>query len=79
MALREMGPEAKAAMPALAELLRDRDGYIRSTAAHALERMGSEAVPCVVPMLWDRDAHVRELAVQTLRLIGLEAKAAIPR
>jgi len=69
LALREMGPEAKAAIPALAQLLRDPDGYIRITAAHTLERMGTDAVPSLVPLLRDPDARARELAANSLRQI----------
>ena len=78
-ALREMGPEAKFAIPALAELLRDQDAYVASDASQTIAKMGPEAVPCVTPLLRDRQPHVRELAAQTLRQIGLQAALSGPQ
>ena len=78
MALREMGPESRAAIPALAQLVRDPDGYVRISAAHTLEKMGAAAVPALASLLRDRDYRVRELAAETLRSIGQDAKAAVP-
>jgi hypothetical protein len=78
MALRELGPAAKPAIPALAQMLRDSDGYLRITAAHTLDRMGADAVPSLVPLLRDYDPRVRVLAAETLRSIGLDAKDAVP-
>ena len=78
MALREMGPDAKPAIPVLAQMLRDPDGYLRVTAAHTLDRMGADAVPSLVPLLRDCDPRVRALVAETLRAIGPDAKAAIP-
>jgi HEAT repeat protein len=78
VALRDMGPKAKAAIPALAELLRDRDGFVVLDASRTLEKMGLEAVPSLVQLLSDPDPHVRELAARTLGRIEPEAKAAIP-
>jgi len=79
MALREMGPEAKAAIPALAQLLRDEDGYLRVTAAHTLDRMGSEAAASLVPLLRDPDPRVRELAAHCLRQIQSEIGLGDPK
>jgi len=67
-ALQAIGPKAtKAAIPALAELLRDKDRIVRIDASHALVRMGPDAVPIVAALLHDADARVRELAMQTLQ------------
>jgi HEAT repeat protein len=67
--LREMRPEAKAAIPALAQLMRDPDGYLRITAAHTLERLGVDSVPSLVLLLRDPDPRVRGLAATSLRQI----------
>jgi HEAT repeat protein len=74
-----MGPEAKAAIRALAELLRDRDGYVAIDASHTLGRMGLEAVPSLAELLRDENPRVRELAVRTLRQIGSEAALGGPK
>jgi HEAT repeat protein len=78
MALREIGADAKSAIPALAQMLRDPDGYLRTIAAHTLETFKADAVPSVVPMLGDCDPRVRALAAETLRAIGPDARAAVP-
>jgi HEAT repeat protein len=68
LALQAIGPKlSKAAIPALAVLLCDKDGYVRIDAAHTLVRMGIDAVPSVTAMLCDADPRVRELALRTLQ------------
>jgi hypothetical protein len=44
-ALGQIGPEAKAAVPALRDALRDEDGGVRRLAAAALEKIDPEAAP----------------------------------
>ena len=78
LALAELGPAAKAAIPDLAKVLRDPDRYVATDAGRILEKMGADAVPSVVEMLQDPDPRVRELAVRTLQQIGADAKAAVP-
>lgn len=78
LALRDMGPEAKAAIPALAQRLRDIDGYVAIDSAQTLKGMGPEAVPGLTPLLRDCEPRVRELAVRTLRQIGSEAISVSP-
>ena len=76
---REMGPDGKAAIPALAEVLRDRDRYVAVDASHVLERMGPEAVPSLVALLRDCQPRVRQLAALTLRQIGSDAVLVSPQ
>ena len=78
LALHEMGPMAKAAIPALTRRLGDEDCYVAADAAHCLDSLGSEAAANVVPLLWDYRPRVRKLAAQTLGRIGADAKAAVP-
>jgi HEAT repeat protein len=74
-----MGPEAKTAVPALTELLKDDDEWVRRAAAWALGKIGPEAktaTPALTELL--RDKWVRQTAASTLGNIGPEAKTAIP-
>jgi HEAT repeat protein len=77
-ALFAIGPEAKAAVPALAAALKDADRVVREVSALALRRLGPEAkaaVPALVEVLrQDKDEFVRWKAAYALRHIGLEAK-----
>lgn len=80
-ALGQIGPEAKTAVPALAELLKDAESYVRSTAAGALGQIGPEAkgaVSGLIELLKDTESWVRSNALDTLGKIGPEAKPAVP-
>ena len=78
VSLRDMGVRAKTAIPALARLLADDDGYIAADAAHTLEDLGSDSTASILPMLSDSQPRVRELAARTLAGIGVPAKAGVP-
>jgi HEAT repeat protein len=77
-ALLALGPQAKAAVPALALALKDADRTVRELAALALRRLGPHAkgvVPALVEVLrQDKDEFVRWKAAFALRHVGLEAK-----
>ena len=88
-ALGQIGPEAKAAVPALAQVLKDDDSSIRTAAARALGNIGTAAVPALLKALQNDDARVRAAsvtglgqispnAVSALGEIGADAKAAVP-
>ena len=47
-ALRQLGPAAKAAIPALIETLNDREPPVRVEASLALAAIGTEAVPALI-------------------------------
>jgi HEAT repeat protein len=68
-ALAEIGPEAHAAEPALARVLRSRDGITRINAAAALWRIEGNKVdvmPVLLEGLEDADADARDKAATTL-------------
>jgi FOG: HEAT repeat len=46
--LRQLGPAAKAAIPALIETLNDREPPVRVEASLALAAIGTEAVPALI-------------------------------
>jgi HEAT repeat protein len=81
VALREMGPSGKAAVPALIERLSDSDGTIRLHSAIALGNMGSgakEAVPYLKPFLQDKRHTVRVYVANALWKIEHDAKLVLP-
>jgi HEAT repeat protein len=73
--LAEMGPKAKAAVPALIPLLKDKSEFVRSPARTALARIGEDAVPALVEILADKN---NDQACLVLCTIGPAAKAAVP-
>jgi HEAT repeat protein len=68
-----IGPAAKDAVPALAEVLKDKDDLMRSGAALALGRVGPAAVPTLTELAKDKDAGVRRAAAWSLG--GIEPAA----
>jgi HEAT repeat protein len=84
-ALRNMGPAAKEALPALRKInlqwVRDEQAYVRKYAIDALDSMGchdTEVIAALVRALKDKDHQVRAAAVGALGAIGPAAKAALP-
>lgn len=76
-----IGPEGKAAVPALIEALKDGDKDVRSFAAEALGGIGKEAgpaAPALVEALKDKEPGVRGSAAGALFALGPEAKGAVP-
>ncbi len=79
-ALGRIGPQAKKAIAALTEALKEKRGYGegRSSAAEALGRIGPEAksaIPALTELLRDEDKFVRRAAAKGLAGIR---RAAIP-
>lgn len=71
--LAEIGPAAKAAVPALVERLQDERSWIRSSAAHGLGGIGPEAA-VAIPALeraaeGDEDERVRQAATEAIEVI----------
>ena len=77
-ALQLIGPDAKAAVPALARVLHGQERVARWDAAYALASIGKDAVPALVAALNDQDPEARTAAITALLHIGPGAEAAIP-
>lgn len=78
-------PCAQKAIPALTEVLKDSDAFVRQWAAFALGNLGyhfgpllTVAVPGLAALLRDEDCVVREWAAMALGFIGAAARPAIP-
>src|SRR5262249_38715212 len=74
-----LGPQARGAVPALAEALRDADGAVRRMAAAALGDIGPHArsaAPALIAALGDAQPGVRRRAV--LALVEVGAAEALP-
>ena len=75
------GRDVKTAVPALIELLKDEDLWVRRFAASALGKFGPDAkiaVPALEELLGDKSAWVRQACAEALGRIGPEAKITIP-
>ena len=74
----QVSPPVKECLPALVELLRDRDYNIRQSAGQALEKVGrraGEVAPALRGLLKERDPFVRVLAARVLGRTGPEGEA----
>ena len=79
--LSDIGPDAKAAVPALIKALEDDDESVRTAAARALGNIGpaaKEAVPSLILALRDDEWSIREDTAEALGKIGPAAKEAVP-
>lgn len=77
--LGEIGPNAKTAVPALTESLKDKECYVRSDAALALREIGPEArtaIPALTELLNDKDQWVQLAAAEGVAKIGADPKPA---
>lgn len=91
--LRGLAFDAVAAIPALAEALRDLDEQVRAYCAHALLDIGhavhrrvpsalptlTATIPVLVTALSDQYAEVRSLAAGALGVVGPAAASAVPK
>ncbi|MCY7321367.1 MAG: HEAT repeat domain-containing protein, partial [Phormidesmis sp. CAN_BIN36] len=80
-AIREMGSDAKTAIPSLVIALQDSRPEIRLKAIDSLAVIGATAkaaVPDLQNALKDPDEQVRQSAAKALGNIGVNAKAAVP-
>jgi HEAT repeat protein len=67
-----------AAIPALAELLKDKEYEVRDAAGSALARIGPKAVAALVDVLKNQDGNSRHAALRALASLGPNAKEALP-
>lgn len=80
-ALGNLGTDARAAVPALAEALTDPDLRVRWAVADALGQLGPPAraaVPALVEALSDPELPIRIAALDALGWIGADARSAVP-
>src|SRR5262249_12159427 len=73
--------DVRAAVPRLAEALKDKDATVRVVALQALQDLGPDAVaavPALVAVAKSTDANTRPSALLALGRIGPGAKAAAP-
>ena len=70
LTLFEIGPDAREATPALAELLTGETQDFRQEAARVLAAIGPDAAPVIVNALKHEDAEIRILASDSLRYIN---------
>jgi HEAT repeat protein len=70
-ALGRIGPAARAALPALLELMKEPNRALRFAAARAAGHMGDAAVPDLAAALRHRNAGFREAAVRALGEVGV--------
>jgi HEAT repeat protein len=78
IALSEIGPDAKDAIPALLRNFRRKDLFGGSGASTALAKIGAPAVPSLLELLEDKNEDIRSQAILVLGGIGPQAKAATP-
>jgi hypothetical protein len=83
LALRDMGPAARPALPALARALRDEDTGVRMTAADAIGRQRHAALAVLNELIAaarspGENVHVQRSVAIALGLIGPDAAAALP-
>ena len=77
-ALAELGPKAKAALPALLSQLGHEFAWIRVSCQAAISSMGKEAVPTLIDMFEKNTGRPRARAALVLGSIGADAKPAVP-
>ncbi len=77
-ALAIIGPDARAAVPALAQALRGTDRELRWDAGIALGRIGEAAMPELINALAAKDPNVRHAAANAFYYAGPAAKPAVP-
>jgi internalin A len=79
VALEDVGPRGRDAVPALGKALRHQEGFVRGCAASALGNIGgSESVPFLVFACRDPRLEVRWSAVRGLQNMGAVAAPAVP-
>ena len=78
-ALSQIGPKAKTAVPALTQLLKGKDVWVRVAAAKALGKIGSAAIPPLMELLRGNDEWVGMTAASVLGKIGPAATSTLTK
>jgi vesicle coat complex subunit len=79
--LGKIGPDAKAAVPAIIRALKDDHALVRSGATEALAEIdpgNRDVVLALIEALEDKEPQVRGAAAEALSMIGPPAKNAVP-
>src|SRR5262249_52221379 len=78
--LKQFGPPAQEAVPALIKAIKEDDERVRHEACHALEEIGGrpEDVPALTGLLSDDIDHVRAASAKALGAVGAQAVPAVP-
>ena len=74
----DLGPDARAAIPALAEAIQDENLSVGLKAAEALGKIGKPAIPALTKALQSKNDAIRRLAAEGLSAAGPNAKGAVP-
>ncbi len=81
LALGEMGPDAKLAVPGLLKAFKEGDDLFRKIVLETLAKIGVPAVtdiPELCVALKDEDKRLRNYAISSLQKMGQEARSAVP-
>jgi HEAT repeat protein len=77
--LRHLGPSAKGAVPALADILRDADRKVQhGPIVHTLAFIGPASVPALIEGVQVEDVKARTCALRILGKFGPKSKEAVP-
>jgi HEAT repeat protein len=76
--VRQLGPRAVAAIPALIDALSDPDVVVRSRAGEAFTQFGALALPHLLRAAQDKRARVREQAIGALGELSIVRKLVVP-
>lgn len=76
--LRQLGPKAAPAIPALIEALADPDEQVQYKAQSALATVGTQVIPSLIQAMKDPRPHVRVHAIWAVSAFGPKAKVAVP-
>src|SRR5262249_52684779 len=75
LALRQLGPAARPAVPALIAALKDADPYVRIEASLALGKIGPDAIPALTEALKAKNRYQRMGAALALGHMGAAARS----
>jgi HEAT repeat protein len=78
LALKQIGPGASAAVPALIGVLTDEDAGCRKVAADALVGIGEAALPALIETLRQHDVEAHRAACPVQQQLDAQAAPAIP-
>jgi HEAT repeat protein len=78
LALQALGPMAKPAIPAIVNLIRDPDSFVRIDAVQTAVKLGEDSVPYLIVLLHDEIGEVRYLAARAIEEMDPPVTSALP-